>query len=114
MQRRRLNIYAPFIRDTATSFEQEVPSLEQWSERVRTTQLRFPWLVAEEGESILGYAYAGAHRARTAYQWSTELSVYVAPQGRRRGVARQLYTVLMELVRLQGFVNAYGGYIPPQ
>ncbi len=112
-----LAIYAPVVRDTAISFELEPPDEAAMSGRIRETLRRWPWLVcADDGGNrppILGYAYATAHRERAAYRWCVEVSVYVHPGALRRGVARALYTALFELLRQQGFVNAYAGITLP-
>lgn len=106
-------IYRPSIEDTAASFELEVPSPEEWSHRVRTIREQFPWLVAEVAGEVGGYAYAGPHRSRKAYQWSVEVSVYVPPRHRRKNLARALYTSLFQILRLQGVRKAYGGITLP-
>jgi L-amino acid N-acyltransferase YncA len=91
-------IYAPFVSDDATSFEAVVPDLAEVERRIQTGRDRYPWLVFESDRKILGYAYASAHRARQAYQWCVEVSVYVHPQAHRGGVGRALYTALFELL----------------
>jgi L-amino acid N-acyltransferase YncA len=106
-------IYAPSVSDSATSFELVVPDLAEVECRIEVRRDRYPWIVFETGRRILGYAYASAHRARWAYQWSVEVSVYVHPQAHRRGVGRALYTALFGLLRLQGYVNAYAGITLP-
>jgi len=102
-----LGIYAPLVISTAISFELEPPALEEMRERIQTTLEKYPWLVYEGGGRVQGYAYAGAHRTRAAYQWSTEVSVYVDADARRSGIGRALYIRLFEVLRKQGFFNAY-------
>jgi len=104
-----LAIYAPVVAGTVTSFEIEVPTVEEMRRRIRETLPRYPWLVLDEPGGVLGYAYAGAHRQRPAYQWSVDVSVYVSATARREGVGRRLYTSLLALLRLQGFANAFAG-----
>ena len=70
-------IYAPIVEHTPISFEVDPPGSAEIARRIVTTQAHFPWLVADAG-GILGYAYAGQHRARAAYRWSVDVSVYVA------------------------------------
>jgi len=106
-------IYAPFVSDVATSFEVVVPDLNEVERRIQMQRDRYPWLVFEKDAKVLGYAYASAHRSRPAYQWCVEVSVYVDPQAHRRGVGRALYEALFELLRRQGFVNAYAGITLP-
>ena len=104
-------IYAPFVRDGHTSFETAVPSVEEVARRIDAGPLH-PWLVADDG-AVAGYAYAGPHRSRGGYVWSVETSVYVAERARRRGVASALYAALLDVLRLQGFANAYAGVALP-
>ncbi|MEM7453702.1 MAG: N-acetyltransferase family protein [Planctomycetota bacterium] len=108
-----LDIYAPIIRETVISLELAPPTAEQMQKRINSTLEQFPWIVAEIDSQIAGYAYGGAHRSRWAYQWSCESSVYVNSRFRRRGVARQLYGVLFNLLRAQGYINAYAGVSLP-
>jgi phosphinothricin acetyltransferase len=108
------DIYAPFVSDSATSFEVEPPDVRTMEQRIRELWERFPWLVYEVGGEVLGYAYASPHRAaRKAYQWCVEVSVYIHAQARKRGVGRALYLSLFELLRRQGYVNAYAGITLP-
>ena len=106
-------IYAPVVRDTPTSFEIVPPSEEEIGTRVRKTLTRYPWLVGSARGRVLGYAYAGEHSARAAYQWSVNVSVYVHARARRLGVGQALYGTLFALLRLQGFVRAYAGITLP-
>ena len=108
-----LDIYAPFIRDNAVSFELEVPTMAEFAGRVQRTLTSLPWLVLEVDETILGYAYASKHWERAAYQWSVDVSAYITEDYRRRGVGRALYTSLFACLRLQGYFNAYAGITLP-
>ncbi|MEM6930338.1 MAG: N-acetyltransferase family protein, partial [Myxococcota bacterium] len=72
-----------------------------------------PWQVLHDQGVVEAYAYASPHRAREAYQWSVEVSAYVAATARRRGHARRLYTVLFDLLALQGFAMAFAGITLP-
>lgn len=104
-------IYAPFVRDTHVSFEAEVPSVDEVARRIAATAPAHPWLVADDEGAVAGYAYASPHRSRAAYQWSVEVSIYVA--GPRRGLGRTLYGALLDVLRAQGFANAYAGIALP-
>ncbi len=107
-------IYAPVVRDTAISFEVVPPTVEEIGECIAWVLAKFPWLLCElDGGLGAGYAYATTHRERAAYQWNAEVTVYVHPQARRRGVARALYTSLFALLRLQGICNVYAGITLP-
>jgi L-amino acid N-acyltransferase YncA len=106
-------IYAPAVIDRATSFELEAPNGEEMSRRTSAILTRTPWLVCEIENDVAGYAYASAHRARPAYQWSVDVSAYVDPARQRSGVGRALYTSLFAILALQGFRNAYAGIALP-
>jgi phosphinothricin acetyltransferase len=108
-----LDIYAPIVRETAISFETDEPTLDDMQRRISDTLSYLPWLVCEQQGTILGYAYASKHRARAAYQWSADVSVYVHPQARRQGIASALYASLFQTLRLQGFYNLYAGIALP-
>lgn len=106
-------IYAPYVTDTPVSFELEPPTSEQMWQRVHDVMERLPWLVCEREGQVMGYVYAGPHRSRPAYQWSVDVAVYIHKHHHRRGVGRALYTSLFELLRLQGYYNAYAGITLP-
>jgi L-amino acid N-acyltransferase YncA len=108
-----LDIYAPIVRDTAISFELEPPSLSEMQKRIEDTLLQWPWLVCDRQGEVLGYVYATRHRARAAYQWSVDVSVYIRDGMRRTGIGRALYTSLFELLILQQFHNCYAGITLP-
>src|SRR4030095_14379326 len=97
-----LSIYAPFIRETAVTFEYDVPTTEEFSLRITRSLYDYPWLVCEYDSHVIAYAYAGKHRDRKAYQWSVEASVYVKEEFRKRGIAGKLYTALFALLKAQG------------
>jgi len=108
------DIYAPFVSESATSFEVEPPDAAAMERRIQELRDRYPWLVYEAGGAVLGYAYASPHRAaRKAYQWCVEVSIYLHAQARRRGIGRALYGSLFDLLRQQGYVNAYAGITLP-
>ncbi|HLI08732.1 MAG TPA: arsinothricin resistance N-acetyltransferase ArsN1 family B [Ktedonobacteraceae bacterium] len=106
-------IYAPIVSHTPISFETTPPSPEEMDQRIEQTLKSFPWLVYEEAGEVLGYAYASQHRARAAYRWSVDVSVYIHEQSRHQGIGRKLYTSLFQLLRQQGFYNAYAGITLP-
>lgn len=106
-------IYRPIVEDTWIAFETEAPSPADMSRRIEAMLLRFPWLVACDGDGVLGYAYAGAHRERAAYRWSVDVTVYLAEDARRQGLGRRLYSVLFDLLRRQGFRSAFAGIALP-
>lgn len=100
-----LEIYAPYVKKTAISFEYEVPSVEEFAGRIKKTLQRYPYLVATVEGEIAGYAYAGAFHARAAYQWCAEASIYVKEGLRGHGIGRKLYEALEEELRDMGILN---------
>ena len=107
------HIYAPAVERTPVSFEVEVPPVAEMARRIVDHADEHPWLVAEDGSALLGYAYAGQFRTRAAYGWSVETSVYVAGGARRRGVGRTLYASLLSLLTAQGYHRAFAGITLP-
>ena len=103
-----LEIYTPYVRNTAITFEYEVPSLEKFSERVHHYTEQYPWIVAKDHGMIAGYAYASVYREREAYQWGCELSVYVRSEFQGIDLGRTLYSALLDLLTLQGYYTVYG------
>jgi L-amino acid N-acyltransferase YncA len=106
-------IYALVVRSAAISFELEPPTVSQMRQRIIKTVERLPWVVCEQSGEILGYAYASPHRARTAYQWSVDVSAYVHVHNRRSGVGHAAYDALFKILTMQGFYNAYAGITLP-
>lgn len=100
-----LKIYAPYVTDTAITFEYEVPGAEEFADRIRRVLERYPYLAAEEDGAILGYAYAGPFHPRRAYDWAVETSIYVDRSLRRRGVGRVLYDALEKALAAQNILN---------
>ncbi len=111
--KRMLEIYAPFVLETAVSFETAVPDVDDFSNRISATLKGHEWLVAEVDDNICGYAYGSTHRVRSAYRSSVETSVYVDPVYQGRGVGRKLYTGLFDSLQTLGFHYAYAGIALP-
>jgi phosphinothricin acetyltransferase len=108
-----LAIYTPFVTGTAVSFEDEPPSVEEFTQRIVAAQSRWAWLVAERAGRIAGYAYATAFRQRAAYRWSTEVSAYLGPDCRGLGIGRALYERLIDVLAAKGYCTAYAGIALP-
>lgn len=106
-------IYAPFVRDTAVSFEEDPPGADELARRIAAQSRCHPWLVAERDGEPAGFAYASPHRSRAAYRWAADVAVYVVARHQRRGVGRELYRGLLELLRRQGLRTACAGITLP-
>lgn len=100
-------IYAPYVAETAVSFEYDVPTRGEFATRIRRVTSRYPWLVARRNGRIVGYAYAGTFKDRRAYDRSVELSIYVKAGCHRGGVGRALYAALEERLARMGITNLY-------
>lgn len=101
-----LEIYAPYIMDTAITFEYTVPEVEEFEKRIENISAKYPYIKAEtENGEILGYAYATSFKGRRAYDWSVETTVYVKKEKKRCGVGSLLYKVLEEELKEMGILN---------
>lgn len=100
-----LNIYAPYITDTAITFEYTVPNLEDFRQRIVNTLQKYPYLVALEDDKIVGYAYAGVFKGRAAYDHCVETSIYVQMDVHGKGIGKALYAELEERLKEQGILN---------
>ncbi|MEG1687406.1 MAG: N-acetyltransferase family protein [Angelakisella sp.] len=100
-------LYAPYVQDTAISFEYTPPDEAAMRRRIASTLETYPFLVWDEPDGIKGYAYASRFGVRAAYDWVAELSIYLRPELRGTGVAEALYRALMRLLREQGVWRVY-------
>jgi L-amino acid N-acyltransferase YncA len=106
-------IYAPYVTDTAISFESQPPTADQMSERITAAQRTHAWVVLEDGGRVVGYAYGGPHKDRAAYRWTCEVSVYLEPGRRRSGAGRALYEALFERLAARGYRMLVAGMTLP-
>ena len=102
-----LDIYAPYVQNTAVSFEYSVPTMQEFSARFESITIQFPWLVWEEDGKIFGYAYAAAPFERAAFSWCAEPSIYLSSEAQRKGIGRKLYDALEQILTRQGYRVLY-------
>ncbi|MGM0124461.1 phosphinothricin acetyltransferase [Enterococcus sp. AZ194] len=102
-----LTIYAYYVEHTAITFEDKVPSLQEFQQRMVTTLERYPYFIAKKGEEIVGYAHAGTFKGRTAYNYCVETTIYIAHNCKRMGIGKKLYQALEETLKKQGILNLY-------
>lgn len=100
-----LAIYGPYVKKTAITFEYDIPTLQDFRERIENTLARYPYLVATCNGVIIGYAYAGPFHPRAAYQHSAELSIYLSPASRGQGLGKKLYSALERILLSQHVYN---------
>jgi phosphinothricin acetyltransferase len=106
-------IYAPYVTDTAITFEYEPPSAAEMARRIAAAQRAHAWLVLEDDGRVVGYAYGGPYKERAAYRWSSEVSVYLETGRRRSGSGRLLYAALFERLAERGFHTLVAGMTLP-
>jgi L-amino acid N-acyltransferase YncA len=106
-------IYAPYVLDTVITFETEPPTGEQMAARIAAAQRAHAWLVLADAGGVVGYAYATPHKARAAYRWSCEVSVYLERGRQRRGGGRALYEALFDRLAGRGYRTLVAGWTLP-
>lgn len=100
-----LEIYAPYVTNTAITFEYTIPFPEEFRSRISNTLRTYPYLVAEQDQEILGYAYTGPFKSRAAYDWSVETSIYLKMERRKQGIGKRLYQALETVSKAQHILN---------
>jgi L-amino acid N-acyltransferase YncA len=106
-------IYRRSVEASFASFEEVPPAEGEMADRIREILVLTPWLVAEDGGEVVGYAYAGRHKERAGYRWSVDISAYVRHDRQGRGIGAALYGRLIPMLAAQGFANAYAGITQP-
>lgn len=106
---RLIEIYSYYVLNTAVSFEYKTPSIEEFKERIINTTKKYPYLVCEKNNLVVGYAYAGAYSTREAYSWTATTSIYIDKDYRRQGIGSMLYHELEERLKELGIINILAG-----
>ena len=107
------DIYAPYVTDTPVTFECNVPTVEDFSQRIGTILNTYPYLVAVRNGEPVGYAYASALRTRSAYIWSVETSIYVRSDARHMGTGVTLYRNLEQILSAQNIRSVFACITAP-
>jgi phosphinothricin acetyltransferase len=90
------------VTDTIISLEEQPPDEAEMARRIEQTSAGYPWLVAEDGGTVVGYAYASKHHERAGYRWAADVAVYVEQGHQRKGFGGALYDALLALLARQG------------
>ena len=106
---RLVEIYSPYVLNTAVSFEIDVPSVTEFEERIMNITEKYPYLVCEKDGKIIGYVYASAYSSRKAYDWTVGTSIYIDEAFRRCGAGSLLYKELEKRLKAIGIVNLLAG-----
>lgn len=109
-----LKIYAPYVENTAITSEYEVPSVAEFRARIENTLKKYPYIVAERGGELLGYAYTGPFKSRAAYNWAAETSIYVKEGQKGLGLGRKLYEAIETISRMQNILNLNACIVYPK
>lgn len=99
---RLLEIYSYYVKNTAITFEYNVPSLEEFRHRMKNITLRYPYIVLEADGKVMGYAYAGSFIGRAAYDWSCEMTVYLDRTAKKLGFGRKIYEAMEQRLKDMG------------
>ncbi len=106
------DIYKQYI-NTETTFEYIAPTPEEFQNRIKEIYQTYPYIVCTENEKPIGYAYAHRYKARAAYEWDVEISVYIDKNCTSKGLGTRLCSVLIEILKLQGIKNVYSYITEP-
>ncbi len=98
-----LSWYNRYITDSVCTFETDPLSLSAFKQRVHGVIAQYPWLVLEEEGELKGYAYLSHFNDRAAYDWTADVSVYVAPDKHGKGYGYQLLNALITEAENRGF-----------
>lgn len=106
-------IYNHYISSSTITFEEHVVGIDEMAQRIASVGAQLPWYVFERDGEIVGYAYATPWRARSAYRFSVESTVYVAHEYMGQGVGLQLYSTLIDDLRQRKLQVVIGGIAQP-
>ncbi len=102
-----LKIYEPYVKNTAITFEYDVPTLKEFEDRIKTISSKFPYIKLIDNDETIGYAYAHAFQSREAYKFDVEVSIYLDENQRGKGYGKVLYTELLKRLKQMDIVNVY-------
>ncbi len=107
-------IYNHYVKESVITFEEEPVTDSEMAARIAEVRsASLPWLIAEDSSQLTGYAYAAPWRKRSAYRFSVESTVYVAPEWVGRGVGSLLYGVFLPILQAQQIHAVMGGIALP-
>ncbi|HEY2724683.1 MAG TPA: GNAT family N-acetyltransferase [Pseudonocardiaceae bacterium] len=106
-------LYAPYVTDTAITFETDPPQPAEMAERIAAATRTHAWVVLADRGRVVGYAYGGPYKSRAAYRWSCEVSIYLEHGRRRTGAGRALYAALFSRLAQRGYRTLVAGMTLP-
>lgn len=102
-----LKVYEPYVKNTAITYEYDVPSVEEFASRIEDVLTKFPYIAVLINGKISGYAYAHPFHPRAAYSWCAELSIYLSNDCHGMGIGRELYGIMETILKKQNILNLY-------
>ena len=93
------DIYNHYVKNTIITFEEVPVTVQEMTDRIRKITEKYPYIVYEEEGVVLGYAYAGMWKSRSAYRFTLESTVYVDHQSKGKGMGKQLYLDLLKQLK---------------
>lgn len=106
-------IYNHYVEHTPVTFEETPIGADEMARRIAEVTSRFPWLVWEQDNTVVGYAYATSWKPRSAYRYSVETTIYLDPDAKGKGIGTLLYRSLVDRLRSAGIHCAVGGIAQP-
>lgn len=106
-------LYAPYVTGTCITFETTPPGPDEFAARISEALAGHTWLVAIDGDEVIGYAYGHRFAERAAYAWTCEASIYLRTGLRRTGLGRRLYTELLDRLAGRGYRRVFAGITLP-
>jgi L-amino acid N-acyltransferase YncA len=107
------DIYNYYVLNTVVTFEEQPVSAQEMQLRIEEVQQNYPWLVWQEEGKVIGYAYAGRWKPRSAYRYTVESSIYLDPACFGKGIGKKLYSQLIAELRLMKIHGVIGGIALP-
>lgn len=107
------SIYNPYVLQTCVTFEEDIVSETEMADRIADVTESLPWLVMEEQDRVVGYAYASRWKSRCAYRFSVESTIYLDRDMTGRGRGRTLYEALLAEIRQSGRHSVLAGIALP-
>lgn len=102
-----LDIYKPYISNSVITFETTIPTIEDFTNRIKKIKTKYPYLVVIDNNRVVGYAYLSFFKDRKAYDCSAEISIYLDKQYQNKGLGFKLYQTLFDIAKRQNIVNIY-------
>lgn len=102
-----MQIYKPYVENTAVSFEYDAPDTDEFEARIENIMKKYPYIVASSDGEIVGYAYASAFKERKAYDWAVETTIYIKSGYKGKGIGKRLYLALYDMIWMEKIIGEH-------